>query len=170
MCGKAVRRSLCGAALEEESIMVIVWIIVFAAALIAEAATFALVSIWFAVGALGAIFAAELGANLIVQLTVFALLAGIMLIFTRPLLKKLFPSKFIPTNSELEIGKTAVVIETIDSLSGKGRVRLSGVDWAAVSENGEGISEGESVIIKEIRSSKVVVEKIGQKIGAEQKQ
>ena len=119
---------------------------------------------------LGAVFAAALGANLIVQLVVFALLAGILLVFTRPLLKKLFPNKFIPTNSELEIGRTAVVIETIDSSTGKGRVRLADVDWAAVSENGEGISEGESVIIKEIRSSKVVVGKLEQKAKAEQKQ
>lgn len=150
--------------------MVIVWLIVFAAALVVEASTSALVSIWFAVGALGAVFAAALGANLIVQLVVFALLAGILLVFTRPLLKKLFPNKFIPTNSELEIGRTAVVIETIDSSTGKGRVRLADVDWAAVSENGEGISEGESVIIKEIRSSKVVVGKLEQKAKAEQKQ
>ena len=149
--------------------MVIVWLIVFAAVVV-EASTSALVSIWFAVGALGAVFAAALGANLIVQLVVFALLAGILLVFTRPLLKKLFPNKFIPTNSELEIGKTAVVIETIDSSTGKGRVRLADVDWAAVSENGEGISEGESVIIKEIRSSKVVVGKLEQKAKAEQKQ
>lgn len=142
--------------------MVIFWIVVFVAALIVEAASFALVSIWFAAGALGALLAAALGANLIVQLIVFAALAGILLFFTRPLLKKLFPAKFIPTNSELDIGKTAVVIEAIDGSSGKGRVRLAGVDWAAVSADGNVISEGESVVIREIRSSRVVVEKLKQ--------
>lgn len=142
--------------------MIIFWIIVFVAALIVEAASFALVSIWFAAGALGALIAAVLGADLTVQLLVFAVLAGILLFFTRPLLKKLMPGKFIPTNSELDIGKTAVVIETIDGLSGKGRIRLAGVDWAAVSADGSKIPEGESVIIREIRSSRVVVEKIKQ--------
>ncbi|MBQ8903428.1 MAG: NfeD family protein, partial [Oscillospiraceae bacterium] len=104
--------------------MVIVWTVVLIAALIVEGATFALVTIWFAAGALGALVAAGLGAPLFVQLIVFAVLAAIMLIFTRPLLKKLFPNKFIPTNSELEIGKTAVVIEPIDNATGKGRVKL----------------------------------------------
>lgn len=137
--------------------MVIVWTIVLIAALIVEGASFALVAIWFAAGALGALIAAGLGAPFIVQLIVFIAMAVIMLIFTRPLLKKLFPNKFIPTNSELEIGKTAVVIEAIDNSTGKGRVRLSGVNWAAVSENGEEISEGEVVVVKEIRSAKVVV-------------
>ena len=142
--------------------MIIFWIIVFVAALIVEAASFALVSIWFAAGALGALIAAALGANLTVQLIVFAILAGLLLFLTRPLLKKLFPGKFIPTNSELDIGKKAVVIETIDELSGKGRVRLGGVDWAAVSAEGEKIFEGETVVVREIRSSRVVVEKLKQ--------
>lgn len=137
--------------------MVIVWTVVLIAALIIEASTFALVAIWFAAGALGALIAAGLGAPLIVQLIIFTVLAALMLIFTRPLLKKLFPNKFIPTNSELEIGKTAVVIQAIDNETGKGRVKLSGVDWAAISENGEDIPEGETVIVKEIRSAKAVV-------------
>ena len=138
--------------------MIIVWIVVFVAALIVEAASFALVSIWFAAGALGALIAASLGASVTVQLIVFALLAGLLLLFTRPLLKKLFPNKFIPTNSELEIGKTAVVIEAIDNASGKGRVRLGGVDWAAASESGEKIPDGEIVKVKEVRSAKLIVE------------
>ena len=137
--------------------MVIVWTVVLIAALIVEGATFALVAIWFAAGALGALIAAGLGAPLFVQLIVFTVLAVVMLIFTRPLLKKLFPNKFIPTNSELEIGKTAVVIEAIDNATGKGRVRLGGVNWAAISENGEDIPEDEIVVVKEVRSAKVVV-------------
>lgn len=137
--------------------MVIVWTVVLIAALIVEGATFALVAIWFAAGALGALIAAGLGAPVIVQLIVFTVLAAAMLIFTRPLLKKLFPNKFIPTNSELEIGKTAVVIEAIDNATGKGRVRLSGVNWAAITENGEDVPVDEIVVVKEIRSAKVVV-------------
>ncbi|MDE7279194.1 MAG: NfeD family protein, partial [Oscillospiraceae bacterium] len=77
--------------------MVIFWIIFFIAALLVEAATFALVSIWFAAGAMGALITASLGGNLTLQLIVFVLISGILLAFTRPLLKKLFPHKFIPT-------------------------------------------------------------------------
>lgn len=139
--------------------MVIVWIVVLVAALLVEAATFALVSIWFAAGALGALIAAALGANLTVQLIVFTVLAGILLAFTRPLMKKLFPGKFIPTNSELEVGKTAVVIEKIDNASGKGRVKVGGVNWRAVSESGEEIPEGEIVVVTEVRSAKLAVKK-----------
>lgn len=139
--------------------MVILWTVVFAAALIIEAASFALVSIWFAAGALGALIAAAVGAPFWLQLIIFGILAGLLLIFTRPLLKKLFPNKFIPTNSELEVGKTAVVIEDIDNETGSGRAKLGGVNWAAVSADGEKISAGETVTVKEIRSAKLVVER-----------
>ncbi|MBQ3160514.1 MAG: NfeD family protein [Oscillospiraceae bacterium] len=144
--------------------MVIVWTVVLIAALIVEGATFALVAIWFAAGALGALIAAGLGAPFIVQLIIFVALAVVMLIFTRPLLKKLFPNKFIPTNSELEVGKTAVVIEAIDNAAGKGRVKLGGVNWAAISENDEDIPVDEVVVVKEIRSAKVVVARSGESI------
>ncbi|MCM1480178.1 MAG: NfeD family protein, partial [Muribaculaceae bacterium] len=81
-------------------------------------------------------------------------------LFTRPLLKKRFPGKFIPTNSELEIGKTAVVIENIDNAAGKGRVRVGGVDWSAASQSGKKIPEGEIVTVKEVRSAKLIVENL----------
>lgn len=144
--------------------MVIVWTIVLIAALVVEGASFALVAIWFAAGALGALIAAGLGAPFIVQLIIFVVLAAVMLIFTRPLLKKLLPNRFIPTNSELEVGRTAVVIEEIDNVSGKGRVRLGGVNWAAISENDEDIPVDEVVVVKEIRSAKVVVARSGESI------
>lgn len=142
---------------ERRTGMVIFWIIFFIAALLVEAATFALVSVWFAMGALGALITASMGGNLTLQLIVFTLISGILLAFTRPLLKKLFPSKFIPTNSELEVGKTAVVTEDICNETGKGRVRVGGVNWAAVSADGSNISEGAVVTVTEVRSAKLAV-------------
>lgn len=139
--------------------MVIIWIVVLVAALLVEAATFAMVSIWFAAGALGALIAAALGADLTVQLIVFAALAGLLLAFTRPLLKKLFPNRFIPTNSELEVGKTAVVTEAIDNETGSGRVKLGGVNWAAFSAENEKIPEGEIVTVTAVCSARLAVAK-----------
>lgn len=139
--------------------MVILWIVVLVAAMLIEAATFALVAVWFAAGALGALVAAMLGANPAVQLIVFAVMAGVMLVLTRPLLKKLLPNKAIPTNSELIVGRTAVVIEEIDNASGKGRVTVGGVNWAAVSLNGEVVLEGETVTVAEVRSAKLAVKR-----------
>lgn len=127
--------------------MYILWIIVMVAAVLVEAASFALLSIWFAVGALAALVAAIFGAGTGVQIGVFLGVSVILLGATRPLLKKFMPKKYIPTNGELDLGKTAVVIEKIDSMTGTGRVRLEGVDWGAVSADGSVIEEGVSVTV-----------------------
>ena len=130
--------------------MVIFWIIILVAALLLEAATFALVSIWFAFGSVVSLIAAALNAPIWLQF---------VLIFTRPLMKKLFPNKFTPTNSELLIGKNAVVIEEIDAEHGKGRVRINGVDWIAVTDSNDVIPKDSAVIVTEVRGAKLAVKK-----------
>lgn len=124
---------------------VVLWLIALVIFIIAEAATMTLVSVWFAVGSLGAVIAAAAGANLLVQFIVFAALSALMLVFTRPMIKKLLPNRYIPTNSELDIGKEALVISRVDG--NNGRVRLDGIDWNAVSDNGGVIEEGTSVTV-----------------------
>ena len=127
--------------------MYILWVIVMAAAILVEAASFALLSIWFAAGALAALIAAMLGAGTGVQTAVVFVVSLVLLAATRPILKKFMPKKYIPTNGELDLGKTAVVIEKIDGMEGTGRVRLEGVDWGAVSADGSVIDEGVSVTV-----------------------
>ena len=139
--------------------MVIFWIIILVAAILVEAATAALISIWFAAGAVPALIAAALGASWIIQLILFVVFSAILLIFTRPLVKKLFPKKFIPTNSDSYAGKTAVVVEDIDTVRGMGRVKFNGVDWIAVTENEELIPKDSVVRIKEVKGAKLLVEK-----------
>ena len=134
------------------------WLILFVAAILIEAATTALISIWFAVGSIAALAAAALGAPVWLQLTVFAVFAVVMFVFTRPMLKKLFPKKFTPTNAELSVGKSAVVIEEINNSLGTGRVRLNGVDWKAVTANDRVIEEDTVVTVKEIQGAKLIVE------------
>lgn len=140
--------------------MVIFWIIILVAAILVEAATAALISIWFASGALAALIAAALGSSWIIQLTLFVVFSAILLIFTRPLVKKLFPKKFIPTNSDSYAGKTAVVVEDIDTARGMGRVKFNGVDWIAVAENGELIPKDTVVRITAVKGAKLLVEKV----------
>ena len=66
--------------------------------------------------------------------------------------------KHIATNSELEIGKSATVIEEINPDKNSGRVTLNGIDWSAVSSDGKIISKNSIVTVKEIKSTKLIVE------------
>ena len=135
----------------------IIWGAVFVVMVIAELSTMQLVSIWFAAGAAAAFAATLMNSELWLQLTVFALVSIVLLVVTRPLLKRFTVRDKQPTNMDMDLGKTATVIEDIDNALGKGRARLNDVDWKAVSADGSPISKGTIVTIREIRGTKLYV-------------
>lgn len=137
----------------------IVWGIVFAAAIIAEIATLQLVTIWFAAGALGAFIAAAAGAPFVVQAVIFTVVSVLLLCVTRPVLKNLRVKNVIPTNADAEVGKLAVVTEDIDNTGDTGRVRIGGVNWRARSQSGDIITQGTSVRVTAIEGTTAFVEK-----------
>ncbi len=139
--------------------MIIIWSVVLIAAVLIEAAVSGLISVWFAGGALIALLASALGAPLWLQSVLFIAVSAVLLFFTRPVVKRLMPNKFVPTNAELSVGKSAVVIEDIDTEHGKGRVRLGGVDWIAVSDGGILIPKDTVVTVTEVRGAKLAVKR-----------
>jgi membrane protein implicated in regulation of membrane protease activity len=135
----------------------IFWGIIFAVMVIVELASFQLISIWFAVGALGAFLVSLFtSATFTLQLIIFVVLSALLLILTRPILKKIIKPP-IATNTELDIGKIAIIIEEVNNLKGTGRASLNGVDWSAISQNGEIIENGKTVKVEEINGSKLIV-------------
>ena len=137
--------------------MILFWAVAFVFFLVCEVATCsALVSVWFALGALIAMFFAIAKLSFLVQCIVFVASSAILVALTRPLVKKL-QGKKIATNYELDEGMTAAVIEDIDNTANKGRVRLSGTDWAARSEDGRPIPAGHAVIVVKVDGSKLIV-------------
>lgn len=135
----------------------IMWAAFFVVFVIVEISTFELVSIWLAVGSLGAMFMSIFDLPLWSQLLVFVVASALLIIATRPISKKLL-KEVKPTNSELDIGKTATVIEAINNKTGKGRVNLSGVHWAARTVDNEIIPEGTIVVVKGIDGAKLIVD------------
>ncbi len=111
------------------------WIGVFVAALIIEGVTMQLVSIWFAVGALGALLTAFFGGSLLLQTGVFVILSLLLFLVTRPLVQKMGRGPTVRTNADSVIGMEGIVKEKIDTLSGTGRVYVNGLSWAAKADS-----------------------------------
>lgn len=111
------------------SIAMIVWIALIVFFAVVEAATVGLVSLWFAVGSLGALIASALTDSLWIQISVFVVVSAVALAATRPLVKKI-ANKKSATNADRNIGRTADVIVAV-SPQRPGRVKLDGVDWNA---------------------------------------
>lgn len=134
------------------------WVILFIIFSITEIATTQLVSVWFAIGSLISLVSAAFGAPLWLQWIIFVISVIILLITTRPILKKIFKKNYIPTNGELDIGKTAIVIEDINNEKNTGRVQLKGVGWIARSVSGDIIPAGQTVVVVNKESNTMYVQ------------
>ena len=138
--------------------MTLCWLVSMIVLFIVEAATVNLMTIWFAFGALGALIASLLGAELWLQIVIFILVTIITLIPTRKLAKKYFSkSHHQPTNSDVVIGKDCIVTEDIDNLLSVGAVKCMGKEWTARSEIDEKIAAGETVTAVAIEGVKLIV-------------
>ena len=135
---------------------VIVWALIVIALIVLEIVTVQLVSVWFAVGAFITMLAVSFSdISVTGQLILFAISSCIMFAITFPLAKKIRNRKYIPTNTELNVGRKAIVTEKIDAHPGPGRVSLDGVYWKAVSDV---VIEADSMVIVEaVEDTKLIV-------------
>lgn len=137
--------------------MYVVWLIVLVVFLILEASTVTMVSLWFAVGALGAMIASLLGAELWLQILVFLAVSGASLAALRPIAKKYFTPGLTKTNVDSVIGVRGVVIQDIDNLAPCGQVKLDAMVWTARSCTDEPICAGTQVVVHRVEGVKLIV-------------
>ena len=142
------------------------WLWLCAAVLfgVVEAVTAGLVSVWFAVGSVGAFFAALGGLNVTVQLVIFAAVSAAALAVTRPLVARFGRERHVPTNLDRVIGRSASVTEDIDNDTSTGAVYVDGKTWTARSAGGEVIPAGTKVEIQRMEGVKLFVKKSEEKV------
>ena len=134
-----------------------IWLILLIASGIIEAATAGLVCIWFTFGTLAALISAICGAPPMAQTIIFILVSALLLIFTRPLVKKHIAPKTTSTNYDRLIGKECVVTEEIDNLNGTGAIKANGLEWSAKSSSSN-IPKGSIVTVTKIEGVHAIVE------------
>lgn len=140
--------------------MPLLWTVLTVVFALAEAATAQLVGIWFSGAAFITLVFTLIGLkNATLQCCVFIFFSVLLLILTRPIAKKITAKNALKTNAASLIGKSALVVDDIDNLSCKGRVKINGMTWSARSTDG-GIAQGKTVIITDIEGVKLIVKKI----------
>ena len=140
-------------------IMVIVWLCALIIFVIVEALTVQMLSIWFAAGALVSLILALLGTPEWAQILVFCVCAALLLIFTRPIVKRLMKKQGTLTNSDRILGMSAIVIQEINNDIAQGQVKVLGQVWTARSLGGEIYPVDTKVLVRSIEGVKVIVEK-----------
>ena len=138
----------------------LIWLGLFILLLVIEIITVGLTTIWFAAGALAALAANVLGANLIIQIIIFLAVSVVLLIFTRPWAEKHLNRKRVRTNYEREIGKVIQITEKVDNLDQTGKSVVDGQEWTVRSQNDSDIFEaGALARVAAVSGVKLIVEK-----------
>lgn len=135
----------------------IVWIVALACFIVIEACTSALVSIWFAFGALGALVAKGLGAGITAQVFVFLIVSVVCVFALRSLASSRLKPRRINANLDRIIGQEVVITETVDNAKHTGATTINDVDWKVRAEKNQVIPVGERVIVKAIDGVKLIV-------------
>lgn len=138
----------------------VLWVVLALALAVGEAFAVSFLIIFFSAGALAAAGAAALGAPLLLQVIVFAIVSGLSVGAVRPIIMR-------NRRSALESGETPFGIEALPGRHGTvleqvgpdaGLVKVDGEMWRARSFDGHEVyAEGERVRILEVKDATVIV-------------
>lgn len=135
------------------------WLAFIIVLVIIEAATAELVTIWFAGGAVLALILSAFGAPLWAQTGTFAAASLLLLLLTRPLIKKYMKKGAGENGLDRMVGKQGLVTEQVNNLAGTGEVQVDGQYWMARTEdNRMTIKKGQVVIVRKIKGVRLIVE------------
>ena len=142
--------------------MWVLWLIASGVFFLGEIFTVSFLLFWPGVGAfLAFLTSLILPENLVAQVLVFVVSTVLMIVFTKPLVKKFFKSKDDTSmNNSAVLGKKGIVVKPITDESPVGQVKVNGELWSAIkTEKDKPIKACESVIIKKIDGVKLLVRK-----------
>lgn len=142
--------------------MWVLWLILCGVFLIAEIFTVSFLLFWPGIGAFIAFITSLITDSITIQIGVFVISSTLMIIFTKPLVKKMFKNKDnTKMNSDSLIGKTGLVVREINNLESKGQIKVNGELWSAFSSTPlQVIEDGAVVLIEDIEGVKLKVKKI----------
>ena len=138
--------------------MTIIWAVLFVVALVLEIQTAELVSIWFVPGILVALIMSFFDIDPWVQALVFGSISVVLLVLAFTVFRKKILKNHgsEPTDTDLLLGKDAVVVEDI-AAGGIGAVKIDGKIWSArLTEESESASAGERVTVEKIEGVKLI--------------
>jgi len=137
----------------------VAWLAVGIFFLIVELLTTTLVSIWFVPAAIIVCLLTFVIDSVVWQIAIFVVLSAIFMLVARKIYKKHIkkPVDDVDQNEKL-LGKAALVTEDTNAISG--RILVGDVYWRAVSENGDTIPKGETVVIKGVNGTTLVINKL----------
>ena len=136
------------------------WFGICIASIVLEIATVsALVSIWFALGAVAALGAYFLGASFTIQILVFFVFSVLLVLTIRPFAAKQLRGEAIATNVDSLISMRTHLLREITE-DEPGELKARGLIWNPISIDNQPIEKEALVEIVALNGNKVIVRKI----------
>lgn len=137
-----------------------IWIAVIIAAVVIEALTDQLISVWFVPGAILGVILDFCNVDFIWQMLITIVTAVVGIIFTKVFLAKIAPRRIVKTNVDAIIGERCVVTEKIDNFAGCGQAKVNGQIWSARGVCEDDVFEvGEALRVVAIEGVKLICKK-----------
>ena len=135
------------------------WLIVAGLSFVIESFTVGFLVFWVGIGALIALVSSFFIDNLIIQAAIFVVSSSILIVLTKPLVKKFIKNtKTVPTNVYSLLDKEGLVLEDIDSVQGTGKVKVKGELWSATADID--IPKNSKIKVVIVNGVKLKVEKV----------
>lgn len=138
-------------------VMSFMWLAVIILLIIVEAMTVNLTTIWFVISGLISLLLSFFIDSFIIEFFVFVILGLVLLITTRPILKKMLKQNKELTNLDKVVGMTGIVTEEIRR-NNNGEVKVDGKKWTAYAD--KKIEVDSMVKVLSINGVKIKVEKV----------
>lgn len=144
-----------------ENYMWIIWLGIFVLAIVIEALTADLVTIWFAIGGVIALIISFIpGVQWWIEIIVFMVISVATLLCLRPIATKLLKRNIVSSNVDEMIHKKGKMIKGCDEIN-HGEVKINGVVWTAISsDEHQAIKEGTLVEVLAVDGNKLVVKEV----------
>lgn len=137
------------------------WIAVIVIAIVIEAFTDQLLSIWFVPAAIVATILDFVAVDIVWQVLVFLVVSLVGIFVIRRFLAKFKQDRSHKTNIEAIVGERCVVTERIDSFAGCGQAKVKGQIWSARGICVDDVFEvGEILQVVAIEGVKLICKKI----------
>ncbi|RPH99289.1 MAG: NfeD family protein [Calditrichaeota bacterium] len=136
----------------------ILWMILAAVFLVAEIFTAGFFLMWFGIGAAVAGLLALFGVGFGWQLAAFIVVSLFLFIMTRQITAKMVQEQPPGIGADRLLDQEVMVIEEINHLENRGRIRLKGEEWRAESLDHSTIPAGTTVKVVRVSGTRLIVQ------------
>ena len=136
------------------------WLIAAGVFFVGEIITVGFLIFWLGIASLIAMVVSFFTSNVILQMTVFIISSVLLILATKPFVKKFMKTENMITNAFSLVGKKALVIQEIDSVKGTGQIKVGGETWSALCEEDGIVPVDTEVKIVKIEGVKALVKPI----------